>query len=114
MKTLVVLALVLHSVSYSQWTREDEIQTVTFQVLNFADAYTTLRGLEHPNVREGNPLIGQSKHSVILYLGLLSILEPFIFSHIPAPERRWMRYAILSVKIFAVGNNVSLLIRLQI
>ena len=111
---ILLLLVTLSSISFSQWTREDEIQTLTFQVLNFADAYTTLRGLEHPNVREGNPLIGQSKHSVILYLGLLSILEPFIFSHIPAPERRWMRYAILSVKVLAVGNNVSVIVRLRL
>jgi len=111
---VLLLLVTLSSISFSQWTREDEIQTIAFQVLNFADAYTTLRGLEHPNVRERNPLIGQSKHSVILYLGLLSILEPFIFSHIPAPERRWMRYAILSVKVLAVGNNVSVIVRLRL
>ena len=111
---ILLLLVTLSSISFSQWTREDEIQTLTFQVLNFADAYTTLRGLDHPQVREGNPLIGQSKHSVILYLGLLSILEPFIFSHIPAPERRWMRYAILSVKVLAVGNNVSVIVRLRL
>ena len=111
---ILLLLVTLSSISFSQWTREDESQTLTFQVLNFADAYTTLRGLDHPQVREGNPLIGQSKHSVILYLGLLSILEPFIFSHIPAPERRWMRYAILSVKVLAVGNNVSVIVRLRL
>jgi len=95
------------------FTTEDAVLTLAFQVVNLADAYTTLHALDNGAV-EGNPLIGSSKQSVLTFLGIVGILQPFIVNLFPLPERRYIQYTMISVKVIAVGNNIRLIIRFNL
>lgn len=114
MKTLFCLFAFISFSSAQDWTTEDQILTFSYELVNLVDGYTTLRALDNPQIREVNPLLGQSKERIITFLALSAILYPAITAQIPLPQRRFLQYAVLSFRLSIVGNNVALMIRLKL
>lgn len=75
----VISALLLTGcANYNTWTRTDKVMAGFSITASAADAYTTDRCLNQPNISEANPILGKNPNDARIY-GQIAITQAIIF-----------------------------------
>ena len=86
------------------------LQWTTFITLQFADIYTTYRGLKYSCVKELNPFLGESPSVPQMFLFKTAVLMPAINADIEKERLTPKTFNQMNfLMLMVIGNNVDVL-----
>ncbi len=98
----------------NDWSRQDTVGEVTYQILNVADAITTAQIQHDPNLVEAGPIaarvLGENPENgeVVMYFGTLAVSHAIISMMLPQKWRPWWQGGTVVYTGIVVANNCNL------
>ena len=100
----------LRKSQYTLYEPVSNIQWTAFITLQFADIYTTYRGLKYSCVKELNPFLGESPSVPQMFLFKTAVLMPAINSDVEKERLTPKTFNQMNfLMLMVIGNNVDVL-----